>query len=602
MPALRLIFNATALLGLLALAALLGLGALQTGELPWAHLALGRMLSENGALPIGEALLYSAPGSAFDARSWGWDWSAFQVARFYGPQALRWLDALALLAALLAVTAAGFRRGARPFSTALFTAWAFLALRGDLQPGPALLGFAAFCVALWMMEGELWAAFFNRWIWLGPLALVTVNLHPSAWALAPLAALWLLTEDGAGAAELPRQPRLAKALFFAVLVGCLCLHPQGLAALWKAPRALAPSPLLPGAFMLRQSALLLMALTAVLAVASSWTSVGRRHLGRDITLLAVFGGAALLSRSALPYFLALAAPISAARFDALVDALPQPLRALRWPAKLAAVAALAAWAFLPSARSGQSWLAMPRPASDALKPAQTLAFYEAELLNANILCPPEWTGWLAWKLSPNARFALDERGAADPARAAGLQTALQTGEGWRGALEGSGTEAVWVPRGAPLAQGLATAQNWQPVSFDNASVLYVRDLPQHKELIRVQAPRGLRPGDPARPFDASRLAQAEADLEARLTRDPGMGVLYLYLAELWLAKDQEPKARQTLEAGIRADGAFADNYARLAALRALRGDRAAARALYQRALRLRAQPEWAEAYAQLDAQ
>lgn len=600
LPAFRLIFNATALLGLLGLAALLGLGALQATDLPWGHLALGRLLSESGSLPVGEALLYGAPGAAFDARSWGWDWGAYQWARSFGPGSLRWLDALALLGSLAAVAAAGFRRGARPFSTAAFTAWAFLAARGDLAPGPGLVGFAAFCAALWMMEGELWPAFFNRWIWLAPLALVTVNLHPSAWALAPLVGLWLLTEEGGPAAERPPQPRLAKTLLFGVLLVCLCLHPQGLAGLLRAPRGLAPSPLLPGAFAARQSALLLVAAAGLLLVASSWTAEGRRHLGRDLWLSGIFGAAALLSRSALPFFLALAAPISAARFDILVDALPRPLRALRWPAKLAAVGALAAWAFSGGLRP-LAFIA-GGTGDAATKPAQTLAFYEAELLNANILCPPEWSGWLAWKLSPNARFAVDSAGSAGGGRGAAFAELLQAQGDWRSVLESSGTEAVWVPRGAPLALALTTAQAWQPVSFDNASVLYVRDLPQHKELIRVHAPRGLRPGDPQRPFDDSRLAQAEADLEARLTRDPGVGVLYLYLAELWLAKDQEPKARQTLEAGIRADAGFADNYARLAALRALRGDRAAARALYQRALRLQAQPAWAEALARLDAE
>src|SRR5665213_3622115 len=117
-------------------------------------------------------------------------------------------------------------------------------------------------------------------------------------------------------------------------------------------------------------------------------------------------------------------------------------------------------------------------------------------------------------------------------------------------------------------------------------------------MIRERAPRGLRPGDSAQPFDTTRLVQSEADLEADLARDPTMGVLYLYMAQLWLARGHEAKARETLEGGIRADPAFADNYARLASLRAALGDTtdlAAARILYRRALSLDDQAEWRRA-------
>jgi tetratricopeptide (TPR) repeat protein len=153
-----------------------------------------------------------------------------------------------------------------------------------------------------------------------------------------------------------------------------------------------------------------------------------------------------------------------------------------------------------------------------------------------------------------------------------------------------------------LALALATSQAWQPVSFDDASVVYVPKSPANADLIRTRAPRGLRPGDPDEPFDPTRMAQAEADLEADLAHDPGLGVLYQYMAQLWLARGHEAKARETLEGGIRADPGFAPNYARLAALRAAlrdEGDLAAARTLYRRALGLREDPEWRRALAAL---
>jgi tetratricopeptide (TPR) repeat protein len=224
------------------------------------------------------------------------------------------------------------------------------------------------------------------------------------------------------------------------------------------------------------------------------------------------------------------------------------------------------------------------------------------LLNARILCPADWTPLLAWKLAGNGRFALDHRGAADPLRASALEDALQARGDYSACLARQGVELCWLERGSPLAVALASSQGWQPVSFDDASVLYVQNTPANADLIATRAPRGLRPGDPLQPFDPTRLAQAEADLEADLAHDPGMGVLYQYMAQLWLARGHDAKARETLEGGLRADPGYAPNYARLAALRASLGDGpdlAASRTLYRKALQLQDRPEWRDALAAL---
>jgi tetratricopeptide (TPR) repeat protein len=586
--ALRLVFNACALLLALAGAVALGAVALQAQPLDWTHLTLGRLLAEGGEIPKAEALLYGL-NAPFDASCWGWDWCAFQGLHAFGPLALRLAEAAGLALGVLATLGACFRRGARPFSSALFTLAAWALLRPDLHPGPGLLALPAFAAALWLMEGDFWPALFNRGLWLAPLALLTVNATPLAWALAPLTLAWLALEDGVESR--PAQPRLAKALFGGVLLLCLCLHPQGPRPAWAALRALEGSPLLPEAFGPRQGALLLLALTAGLTLASSWVDGGRRHLGRDAATLAAFGVGALLSRSLLPFALLWAAPVAAGRLDALVDALPAGLRRLRWPIKTLGLLGLGVAAGL------HGWAPQAPPPGG---PSQTVGFYERELLDLRVLCPPAWAGLLAWKLAPNVTLALDGRGLGPPERRQALLDALDGRGDLQGVLDGAQVEACWLPLGSPLAVALTTAQAWQPVSFDDESVLYVRATKANADLIRVNAPRGLRPGDQARPVDGTRVAQAEADLEARLSQDPNEGVLYLYQAELWLAKGQEDKARQTLEAGIRADEGFAPDYARLADLRAARGDTAAARTLYRRALRLRDEPLWRQSLASLD--
>lgn len=595
LSALRLVFNTTALLALLALAAVLGIAAVHSRPLPLEQLALGRQIADAGFIPGHESLLFTAPvGTPFDARSWAWDWAAWQTGRLYGPACLRFADALVWLLAVWALAAAAFRRGARPFSTAAFTCWALLAARTDLDPGPGLFAFTTFCAALWIMEGDFWPSFFSRWIWLGPLAVVTVNASPAAWSLAPLGLAWLLFASGREG--VPSRPNVAKSAFFVALLICLCLHPQGIASLPRVFASLKGSPLKPGAFEPRQAGLLLGAVSAALLAASSWTPRGRPQAPRDAALLLVFGGATLATRDAFPYFLALAAPLCAFRFDAVVDALPPPIRALRWPAKVLAFLGLLTWV-APICLRG-----LPRPTVSSAEPAQTVDFFKQELLDANVLCPADWTPGLAWKLAPNARFALDGRGVAERFRVQNLKAALDGRADFSDVLTREGVGLCWLKRGSPLALALASSQGWQPLSFDDASVLYVPVTPANAELIRARAPRGLRPGDPDQPFDATRLVEAEADLEADLARDPSMGVAYLYMAKLWLTRGHEAKARETLEGGIRADPNFAPDYAFLASLRAERGDkadRAAARSLYRRALALDDEDAWRRALAAL---
>jgi tetratricopeptide (TPR) repeat protein len=597
----RLLFNSLALtLGLGLALAVLVLG-LRPAPPPYLSLAQGRLLAEAGALPRGETLVYTAPADQpFDARTWGYDLLAFLAARSFGLGALRVGDALGLGLGLLGLAAAFFRRGARPFSTALCLVWVAWASLGNLSPGPVLWAWALACLCLGLLEGSFWEAFFGRWVWVAPLVVLWVNVHGSAWVLVPVLGAWLIFE-GQGADPLrPQQAGLAKLGFFVLLLVLLCLHPLGWRLPWLSWRSWGPSPLSPGVFENEGSALLFIAFSLLALVASSWTSGGRASLARDCALFTAAALTALFSVDALPLALAYCGPMAAARADSVVDALPLALRRLRWPIKAAVLGALV-WACLPHP-GRSSWAAsLPSVAPEAPLPKRVLVFYEQELLNVRLLCPQNWAAGVAWKLAPQVSLALDQRGAAVAGRAntLALQEALRAEGPWRETLLGRQVEACLLPLGSPLAVALARAAEWQPVAFDDLGVLYVRSLPTQQELIRVQAPRGLRPGDPAQPFDPGRLSQAEADIEARLVRDPDLGVLYFYSAELWLAKEQPARARQALEAGVRADPGFAPNYLRLAALRQAAGQPGPAKAALERGLSLPLDPHWKQALARL---
>lgn len=601
MPWVRLVFNAIALAGGLGLAVWTLAGGLEHSPLPYRSLAQGRALSETGSIPTRELLVYTAqPGQGFDTRSWVLDVISFQAAKAWGLRALRILDLLALALGLFGLAAACFRRGARPFTGALCLVAVAWLLRDRLQSGAGLWAWALACASLACLEGAFWEAFFGRWVYLAPIALLWVNIHPSAWGLAPLLLAWVSFE-GQGADPLrPPQAGFAKVVALILLGVLLCLSPAPWDSFRQGWQALGASPLLPANFEHDQTALLGLAFAFFVLVASSWTPEGRPSLARDAAIMGSLGLLSLLSRDALPFALAYAVPMTALRTDALVDALPAPLQSLRWPAKVLGVLALGL-SLVPGIGQGR-WATRLAPSVPPL-PKKVLAFYEHELLNAKLLCPPEWAGLLEWRLAPNVLLALDDRGAAvSGAQAArSLQETLRAEGAWRETLLGAQVEACLLPLGSPLSLALARAAEWQPVAFDDVAVLYVRSLPPMAELIHAQAPRGLRPGDPAQPFDPGRIAQAEADLEARLEHDPDLGVLHFYAAELALAKGQSARARQSLEQGIRKDPDFAPNYLRLAALRQAAGMEAQAQPLLERAKTLALGADWCAALARLGA-
>ncbi len=597
----RLVFNTLALaLGLALAAWVLGRG-IDPLPSPYRALAQGRVLAEAATIPTRDPLVYTAlPGLGFDTRSWVLDLASYALVKTQGLGALRFLDWLALGLGLTGLAWACFRRGARPFSTALCMVAMAWALRGSLAPGASLWAWALACVSLAFLEGPFWEAFFGRWVYLAPVALLWTNVHPSAWILVPTLLVWVSLEGNAADPLRPQQAGLAKSVTGALLLLLLCLNPAPWPNLRRGAADLGSSPLLPHHLMVDQGALLYLVFALLVLVASSWTTEGRRSWSRDAVLFGLAALASVVSRDALPFALAYAAPMTAHRGDRLVDALPGSLLALRWPLKILLVLGLAYGVLAgPSLRS---W-AVGAISPPAPQPKKVMAFYEQELLNAKLLCPPAWAGLAAWHLAPNVLLALDERGAAVSGRqsAEALNEALRAEGVWRETLLGAQVEACLLPLGSPLAVALARAADWQPVAFDNVAVLYVRALPPMAALIHARAPRGLRPGDPAQPFDPSRWSQAEADLEARLTQDPDLGVLHYLAAELSLAKGQGARARQHLEQGIRRDPDFAPNYIRLAALRRSAGMLAQAEPLLERARSLALTPEWSIALARTGA-
>jgi hypothetical protein len=219
-------------------------------------------------------------------------------------------------------------------------------------------------------------------------------------------------------------------------------------------------------------------------------------------------------------------------------------------------------------------------------PRETLEFFRSETTGGNVFNDNAWAGRLAWELSPLASvFSDGRRGAADDYAAALRAEAAGPGQrpDWEKILDRHKADFAWLCPNSPLAKAMARSADWQPVDFDDQSVLYAKAGPQHDKLIKTWAPRGLRPGDWDDPFDESRLPQVEADLEARLLRRPRMGILHFFEAKFWQARGKETLAREWLERGIHADPDFGPNYRLLGELRLKAGDRKGAAVFFEQA-------------------
>jgi hypothetical protein len=520
-------------------------------------MAQGRTIAQEGGFPAKDPFYFGAPsGETFDKDGWLFALLAFGLHQQAGLQALGALRGFLLLTCFAGMLACGFRRRARPFSSAACSLWALVSIMPFSACSGALAGLAMLSASLWLMEGNFWDSFFGRWVWLPVLLVLWVNLQAAGFWLLPLAAAWAFYErQSPGPA--PQFPMLAILSTLAVLAFCAFLHP----ALWRTPLLALPGPLATpfeaASFPASRGGLALLAATLLAYLACVALPQGREHAGRDAALLGGFLAAALLWKASLPYACVALAPMGAARADIVVDAMPAALRNLRWLVKTAALGC--ALFILPGLFAAPS----PRQAQ-AFQPRETVQFFKDELLDGKVACEQDWSGRLLWELSPSLKAYDLELDRPIPTEA----------------------DYAWLRINSPLAKSLSLSRDWQPLDFDDASVLYARADAAHASLIKTWAPRGLRPGDLDEPFESSRLPQVEADLEGRRLNRPHSGILMFFEARLAMEKGQDTLARQWLEQGIHADPNFAPNYRLLGELRAKEKDTKGAQEFFDRAAAL----------------
>ena len=593
------------LYNLLVLASGLGLALLWAGQASsaagvqdlWFARALGRALSDPAGLPAFESFSHTiAADQPFRASAWLFSILVYQL----GKSAPAWaFDAwrVAMFGLLfVSLVAASYRRGARPFSSALF---ALTALAGFYNAGLGMVSTAAlFALALYIMEGPFWASLFSRWLWLAPLLALAANLDDSALAIGILAAAWAISDKDLPTEAPPDNPMLSRMVFAAALASCLALNFNGFglwtqlgAGAWNLPAAQTAAPLglalLKGQWM----APTLAAVAAFFLVANSWVEGGQHRWRRDL----VCGLSMVAVVAVRPDWILLlglwAAPVAASRLDAVVSALGPAVRQARWLGKLPVLAALL-WSLL---LVKSHWQSKPVFAQRAY-PDRVIGFLREHDAGMRLYQPADLSGFLLWYLPGRLQVFLDPRGPSSypadvlsdyhDASAGGLGGPRDQLELWREIFNRRQVDTALLKVDSPLAKTMARASGWQPVSFDNESVLYVR-AKKYPGLVKTWAPRGLRPGDLEDPFDPGRLQMAEADVEVALARDPGMGILYLFQGAVHRAHRRPGESLESLRRGIAADPQFAPNYNQLGVELARKGLLPEARKLWKKSLSLR---------------
>jgi len=490
-------------LALAAAAFVAGCFPILESDLFW-HLASGRWMVEQGAIPRRDPFRFTPPELPWIDHEWLFQLAAWGIERLAGLDGLIVARATALALFALLLFALARRAGLGPALAGL------VALGGLLGARPRFL-FRPEIVTLFALL--LLLAGLGRWIEqrrpaiLGGLALlvvVWVNFHGQALLAPAVAGLFLLGARGAGA-RLALREILVPPLLFA---GCLLANPYGwrlievplgiLGALADLPAAnpewlssfAAPQPYLYGGF----------AVVATLA----WAA--RRSSGRwpapEWGLPAL--GLALLALAGVRHqalFFAVATPFAAHALAALSAATggPRPRERRLVAATLLLTLAAGAWAAFP-------------PASGPLRPRHGgLAFgfgiardrFPVRLAEALAERPgvgPLYNdfvhgGYLIWRLHPPRRVFLDGRMELHPALLHEIAAARASNTGWDALLARYGAVGALVgydPRLRPLVEAdaagalrvvdqrtaaslLFPAERYDLVAWDDAGMLFLAD-------------------------------------------------------------------------------------------------------------------------------
>lgn len=225
-----------------------------------------------------------------------------------------------------------------------------------------------------------------------------------------------------------------------------------------------------------------------------------------------------------------------------------PLLKLAVPLVLIAVAGwqLAPYPLGPRAFDPLSWASR--------MPVDSVSFMEANGLEGNVFAYYLWGGYIHWRTAGRLRVHFDTRSDTLFADETMREHEHVTSSAWDAPsiVERSGADMVLWPMSSPafrrLVQQLEGSGHWQPVYRDGVSVLLVRN--------NVTLPTPLRPTPDSayhwwalarQALDTKRLAEASVALEHALAEDPHLWPACQDLAVAWAVQGNREATLRTVD-------------------------------------------------------
>jgi hypothetical protein len=130
-------------------------------------------------------------------------------------------------------------------------------------------------------------------------------------------------------------------------------------------------------------------------------------------------------------------------------------------------------------------------------PRRTMTFIRERRLPAPIFSTYAWAGYELWRLYPDYQVFMDGRTHVYGSEV--LRDFLEVtgaGERWPAVLAKWRIQTVLTTRDAPLTSALEAAGGWRPVFAERDAVVFVREAPDHRALLRALPAVSLALPDP----------------------------------------------------------------------------------------------------------
>ena len=543
----------------------------------WFHLAAGRAIVEEGALPATDGWSFTAAGRPWQNHEWLSDVVFYLWTRLLGVDGLVLWQWLVVGAAYLLLFHLLWRLIGRPLPAYLVGAFALAVAAMFYDARPNLWTILLFVLTIaWTVVAERPPA------WLPVVFVLWMNLHGGAvfglMATFVTLAAWAafgegeaIAADDAGAAARGRRARVRRAAL--LWLGCCLaslLNPYGLQALtyplgiaardrsatrdllseWRPPFVPGDlhSPLLPWAIGV-------FALAAAILLVRGWRGDRRRGaaaLGLGVLTLAM----AMASRRFVPLFsiaqaltagVALASLLGERTRREVAGRVARPLLAAAVPLILLLAASwrLADYPLDRRAFDPLSWASR--------MPVDTVTFMEVNGLSGNVFAYYLWGGYLHWRTAGALQVHFDPRSETVFADATMREHArVVRGDAAAAAIvERSPARFVLWPLNSPefrgLVERLERSGRWRRLYRDGVSVLLARSSLPLPPLVATpdSAYRSWALGRQA--LDDQRLAAATDHLERALREQPRLWPACQELAMAHAARGDAARAHATVE-------------------------------------------------------